>query len=114
MVNSRIVTSIITLAIGERTLYTIDMINTFLLGWSANSWDNNGQLPDTEDMFWDELTPKQQAATTQLCYFRDLWDSVLIYQIILHKTLNKYIMFDVFIIIIISSTVTSANIAHFA
>ena len=48
------------------------------LGWDVDSWDNDAQMPKTEDMYWDELSLAQQAAATQLCYFRDLWDSVSI------------------------------------
>jgi len=48
------------------------------LGWDVDSWDNGAQMPKTEDMYWDELSLAQQAAATQLCYFRDLWDSVSI------------------------------------
>mmetsp|Transcript_11354 Transcript_11354/g.17998 ORF Transcript_11354/g.17998 Transcript_11354/m.17998 type:complete len:128 (-) Transcript_11354:176-559(-) len=43
------------------------------LGWSAEAWDN-GEHPETEDLYWDELTSKQQAAAAQLCWHRDLWN----------------------------------------
>lgn len=46
------------------------------LGWNNDSWDNDGPLPDTEDLYWDELTPEQQASASHLCYFRDLWDGI--------------------------------------
>ena len=47
-----------------------------VLGWNANNWDNNGELPESEGLYWDQLTPEQQAAASQVCYFRDLWDGV--------------------------------------
>ena len=49
-----------------------------VLGWDVNNWDSSGELPETEDMYWDELTKEQQDAASQLCYFRDLWDGVSI------------------------------------
>jgi len=48
-----------------------------VLGWDVNNWDS-GELPATEDMYWDELSPEQKEAASQLCYFRDLWDGVSI------------------------------------
>ena len=45
------------------------------LGWNVDSWDND-EPPATEDMYWDELSAEQQAAATQLCYHKDLWDAV--------------------------------------
>ena len=41
-----------------------------VLGWDEDSWDNDKDAPHTEAMYWDELTPEQQAAAVQLCYFR--------------------------------------------
>ena len=46
------------------------------LGWTVDSWDNGAHAPETEDLYWDELTPEQRAAATQLCYTREVWDSV--------------------------------------
>ena len=47
-----------------------------LLGWNIDIWDNEATEPDTEDMYWDELTREQQAAAARVCYNRDLWDTV--------------------------------------
>ena len=30
--------------------------------------------PETEDMYWDELSEEQRAAAEQVCFFSDLWD----------------------------------------
>jgi len=49
-----------------------------LLGWDADSWDDYDLTPETEGMYWDDLTKEQQAAATQLCYHRDLWDEISI------------------------------------
>ena len=49
-----------------------------LLGWNEDSWDNDGDAPNTEDMYWNELTIHQQVAAGQICYFRDLWDGISI------------------------------------
>lgn len=48
------------------------------LGWDAESWDGDATPPDTEDLYWEELTARQRAAATQLCYFKDLWDVISI------------------------------------
>ena len=47
-----------------------------VLGWDVKSWESEAPRPETENMYWDDLTPDQQAAAAQLCYFRDLWDMV--------------------------------------
>lgn len=47
-----------------------------VLGWDVSSWDDGASLPETEDMYWDELTSGQQAAAAQLCYTRELWNGV--------------------------------------
>ncbi len=46
------------------------------LGWDENSWNQDGPVPDTDDLYWDGLTPDQQEAAVQICYFRELWDNV--------------------------------------
>ena len=46
-----------------------------ILGWDAGNWHYD-ETPETEDMYWDELTVKQQMAATQVCFFRDLWNTV--------------------------------------
>ena len=58
--------------VNENTILKVSTINgqIEILGWDEDSWDNDGDAPDTEDMYWDELTPEQQAAAVQLCYFR--------------------------------------------
>ena len=45
-----------------------------VLGWNADSWDNESGEPYTEDLYWDELSQVQQEAATQLCFFKELWD----------------------------------------
>ena len=48
------------------------------LGWDENSWDGDGPEPETEDLYWEGLTPDQQSAARQICYTPDLWDGLLI------------------------------------
>jgi len=53
-----------------------DGIDQYLhvLGWDKNSWEGDEPDPETEDLYWDGLTPDQQAAAVQVCYHKDLWD----------------------------------------
>ena len=46
------------------------------LGWTVQSWDYAISEPATESQDWKELTAKQRAAATMLCYFREVWDDV--------------------------------------
>lgn len=57
------------IAAGKATHYTA-------LGWGQASWDEGGDVPETEDMHWDELSPEQQEAAYALCYFKDAWNWV--------------------------------------
>lgn len=45
-----------------------------VLGWNIDNWENDGPVPDTEEAYWDELTPDQQAAASAICYSKDLWN----------------------------------------
>lgn len=45
-----------------------------VLGWNRISWDEEIGLPDTEDMYWDELSLNQKEAAHKLCFFRNSWD----------------------------------------
>ena len=47
-----------------------------ILGWNIDSWDEELYIPETEDMYWDELTSEQQQAAGQLCFSKELWDRV--------------------------------------
>mmetsp|Transcript_18071 Transcript_18071/g.31126 ORF Transcript_18071/g.31126 Transcript_18071/m.31126 type:complete len:148 (-) Transcript_18071:125-568(-) len=48
-----------------------------VLGWDENSWDNiNAPVPETETLYWDSLTPEEQSAARQICYFEDVWNGV--------------------------------------
>ena len=49
-----------------------------VLGWDENSWDNDGPEPESEDLNWEHLTPVEQSAASQICFFRDLWDGTSI------------------------------------
>ena len=44
-----------------------------VLGWDAESWEN-GQAPASDDEFWADLTPAQQQAAEDICYFQETWD----------------------------------------
>lgn len=37
-------------------------------------WDNGTGQPETEDVYWDGLTPDQQEAAYKLCYFEKSWE----------------------------------------
>jgi hypothetical protein len=47
-----------------------------VLGWDEDRWNHDGPVPDTDDVYWDDLTQEQQEAAIQICYFRELWDNV--------------------------------------
>jgi len=44
------------------------------LGWDESSWDGEGPVPESDDLYWDELTLEEQTAASQICYFKDLWN----------------------------------------
>ena len=46
------------------------------LGWTQSMWEGNGNLPATEDLYWNELTASEQTAAKQICYTEFLWDGV--------------------------------------
>lgn len=39
-------------------------------------WDegDEGDVPSSDDKYFDELNSDEQAAAQSLCYFRELWD----------------------------------------
>ena len=47
-----------------------------ILGWDIDSWDEELYVPETDDMYWDDLTSEQQEAAGQLCFSKELWDEV--------------------------------------
>jgi len=49
------------------------------LGWDESSW-NDGPSPETDDLYWDDLTLDEQSAASGICYFKDLWDDLPIDQ----------------------------------
>ena len=44
------------------------------LGWSQDSWEGNGESPDTESKWWGQLTNAEKDAARNLCYFEDNWN----------------------------------------
>lgn len=48
------------------------------LGWTEKSWDDYDDPPATDGVYWPDLTPHQQGAAYELCYFRETWDEVAI------------------------------------
>ena len=46
------------------------------LGWTQNSWDNDGKAPDSEDKSWKKLTTEEKFAATKLCYTENAWNWV--------------------------------------
>lgn len=48
-----------------------------VLGWTESMWDSNGaMLPESEDLYWVELTVEQQEAAKHICYIEELWDGI--------------------------------------
>jgi hypothetical protein len=47
-----------------------------VLGWNESMWDGDGSKPDTDYLYWYELSANQQAAAKQICYSEQLWDGV--------------------------------------
>jgi hypothetical protein len=50
-----------------------------ILGWTQETWDDDsedGPEPETEELFWDELSPDQKTAALYICYFPELWNDV--------------------------------------
>ncbi len=58
-------------------LYGYDKYLT-VLGWDETKWENGWEspeeAPETEGLYWNDMTEEQQAAATELCYFEYLWD----------------------------------------
>lgn len=46
------------------------------LGWTQDSWDNDGEAPDSDDKAWNELTKEEKHAATKICYVESSWDWV--------------------------------------
>lgn len=46
------------------------------LGWDVDAWENGAPKPDSDDAYWDELSPEEQYAAGHLCYSKYLWDQV--------------------------------------
>ncbi|GEM_PF-2993487 len=46
-----------------------------VLGWDATSWDEETNIPASEEATWEELTPEEQAAVEQLGYTQETWDA---------------------------------------
>lgn len=49
-----------------------------ILGWEQASWDEEEGAtdPDTDDMYWDELSAVEQEAAFSVCFFKNSWDWV--------------------------------------
>ena len=54
-------------------------IHAETLGWDQESWDSNdnSKSPGSEVRKWDELTPEEQFAADQFCYFKETWEGNL-------------------------------------
>ena len=48
-----------------------------MLGWTEESWENDGPLP-VDGKSWQDLTDEQQEGALRLCYFQELWDGMLL------------------------------------
>jgi hypothetical protein len=45
------------------------------LGWDAESWDEEVNIPDTAEATWEELTEEEQEAAESLGYDQESWDA---------------------------------------
>ncbi|KAL7526048.1 hypothetical protein ACHAXR_001289 [Thalassiosira sp. AJA248-18] len=50
--------------------------NYEILGWNETMWAEELDVPDTEEMYWDELSPQQQQAALNVCYSKNSWDGI--------------------------------------
>lgn len=48
-----------------------------VLGWNASSWDDETNIPASDEADWDDLTAEEQAAATALGYDQPTWDTTL-------------------------------------
>ncbi len=48
------------------------------LGWGADNWDGEGDLPQSEMTVWAGLTPEQQATVARFGYDEAAWNEVII------------------------------------
>jgi hypothetical protein len=49
-----------------------------LLGWSADNWDGEGDLPASEATLWADLTPEEQAAAARFGYDEESWNASIV------------------------------------
>jgi hypothetical protein len=47
------------------------------MGWTEDSWDGNAGYPESEDLYWDDMSPTEKEAGKQICYFKEIWDMEL-------------------------------------
>ncbi len=45
-----------------------------VLGWDANSWEEETDPPSSSDKYWEELTSTERAAAEILGYTQPIWD----------------------------------------
>lgn len=65
-------------AISWKFFYGDTKLAVETLGWTVESWDRSAPAPASEGKAWDELSPRERAAATRICYFREIWDNVAI------------------------------------
>lgn len=46
------------------------------MGWTEKAWDEYDDPPESDGKYWPDLTPEEQAAAFEVCYFREVWDEV--------------------------------------
>jgi hypothetical protein len=44
------------------------------LGWTEDSWEGDGDSPESNDVLFNELNAEEKAAAEELCYDENLWD----------------------------------------
>lgn len=48
-----------------------------VLGWNQSTWDTaNSSIPESSDLYWNELSDEQRTAAREVCYTLELWDEL--------------------------------------
>lgn len=51
-----------------------------VLGWNEGTWSDHEFYPETERLFWHELSLDERHAAEQLCFTQELWDEIPIHR----------------------------------
>ena len=51
-----------------------------ILGWDEAMWDDEDGSSNTEELYWDDLSPRQQQAAVSVCYTANAWNLISLTQ----------------------------------